>query len=150
MREIKFRGKRVDNSEWAYGYVLKYVCACGSMFVIHKPPFDPDDSSCSYEVIPETVGQYTGLKDKNGVEIYEGDVLDDTDGGYFIVRHNEKTAQFVIDLYDVKGCSTESGFDEIGGGFDWIETLDFDDFHGTEHFKIIGNIHDNPELLVVK
>ena len=66
MREIKFRGKRVDNSKWVYGY---YLVAGGIPFISTFGEKEP------IAVIPETVGQYTGLHDKNGKEIYEGDIL---------------------------------------------------------------------------
>lgn len=63
MREIKFRGKRKDNGEWVYGYL---TCNIPLIF---------NDKLGSYTVYESTVGQYTGLKDKNGKEIYEGDKI---------------------------------------------------------------------------
>ena len=66
MREIKFRGKRIDNDEWVVGFAFSRYENCDYRWFIN---FDFE----KFEVIPETIGQYTGLQDKNGAEIYEGD-----------------------------------------------------------------------------
>jgi len=92
MREIKFRGKRVDNGEWVYGY---YIVAGGIPFISTFGVREP------IAVIPETVGQYTGLKDKNGVEICEGDrvSLDLNNEGYknCVVVYRDDYMQFMFD-----------------------------------------------------
>lgn len=79
MREIIFRGKRVDNGEWVEGFLVKhpsavYIGDC-SPWYISVPPLDPDDCGRLYNIIPETAGQFTGVNDIRGKKIFEGDIL---------------------------------------------------------------------------
>ena len=124
MRDILFRGKRLDNGAWVYGSLLQVECEDGS---IVTAIFDRKDSGGDAEVHPSTVGQYTGLTDKNGERIFEGDVLTvDGEDGFFVLEFQEDTARFV--MYG----------DSI--------VVDFDNFWSYE-VEVMGNIHDNPELL---
>ena len=131
MREILFRGKDVDRKEWVYGgYSLyphtRFPCA---------PTVYEVDEGCWHpvEVIPGTVGQYTGLNDKNGRKIFEGD----------IVRHYND--ERMPETYDI-GCiifnTCECMFRRTSVGRN-------DSFAIAKHclYEVIGNIHDNPELM---
>lgn len=110
MREILFRGKRTDNGEWVYGY---YACIgkhhyilTGKLNLIGTVNFQ------HYLVIPETVGQYTGLTDKNGVKIFEGDIL----GGYLDDNYPEN-----LTVMEVVWCKCWWGTKEIGCDPDPLE-----------------------------
>lgn len=133
MREIIFRAKRLDNGEWVEG----------NLFIPDKP--DTPTQICigtnvvriSYDVDPSTIGQYTGLIDKNGKKIFEGDIFSRLDGAIDgiprIVRWDEEHMEFKCPLvkkhwaFGKSNCSL------------WLMKY--------EDIEVIGNIHDNPELL---
>ena len=122
MRDILFRGKRLDNGEWVEGDFVHSVYKIGDTCVGTYR-----NSLWMHQVDPSTVGQYTGLKDKNGERIFEGDVLTvDGEDGFFALEFQEDTARFFM-----------SG-DSI--------VVDFDNFWSYE-VEVMGNIHDNSELL---
>ena len=125
MRQIKFRGKRVDNG-WVYGDLT------------HDR--DGDLSIGKWYVDPATVGQFTGLRDKSGREIYEGDVLETRDG-LQVVRFGKHEL-------DCCGCCY-GGHQSIGFYMTWNKqgaSAEEDEWK-SENLTVIGNIHDNPELL---
>lgn len=135
MREILFRGKRKDNGEWVEGAFYAYYDFKRTIVQILKDRTNgrPD----TYEVIPETVEQYTGLTDKNGTKIFEGDILCER-------PPMNKTAYIGYVTYD----------DELAV---WRFMIKNDTrYNGvllgsySNSYKIIGNIHDNPELLVIE
>lgn len=126
MREIKFRGKRLDNGEWVIG---SYIEAENRDRSIAHQIIPYKAGLVVREVDPATVGQFTGLKDKNGREIYEEDILLDESGVYAVVYYSMGT--FCVDF---------------GEGFELQYFTD--GIH--EICEVVGNIHDDPELLKTK
>lgn len=133
MREIKFRGKRLDNGEWVVG---SYIEAENRDLSIAHQIVPYESGEAVREVDPDTVGQFTGLKDRNAREIYEGDILKSArDGRLYVVK-------FWIGMFY---ASVEECNKGIFGGFP-LHALTENEESGYE-CDIIGNIHDNPELL---
>lgn len=130
MRDILFRGKRLDNGEWVYGSLLQVECEDGS---IVTAIFDRKDSGGDAEVHPSTVGQFTGLLDKNGKRIFEGDIC-----------RNTKTNK----IASVHWHGSMAGFvwNQKRDGSEYL--YDFGAlFRAHDKYEVIGNIHDNTEIL---
>ena len=127
MREILFRGKRADDGEW--------VCGNLTIWSDKSASIDKESTEVSplYAVVPETVGQYTGLTDKNGKRIFEGDIVAGA------VHWLDRMKNGVV------------AFRDGSFGLIWYrgEVEQFNPFTSmcNVEYEVIGNIHDNPELL---
>ena len=126
MREIKFRGKGVISDDWFIGSL---IVTKGSA-IIYSGDFLHQGS-----VNPKTIGQYTGLKDKNGKEIYEGDIIGCHNPQIkHLIFYNEKQGRFMAALNgDIENY--------------YIGVCGLDDSRWIASKEVIGNIHDNPELI---
>ena len=143
MRKILFRGKRLHDNKWIYG---NFVSDCeGNPHIIEPRFFCEDGHHLQYEdntdtpvfIIPETVGQYTGLTDKNGTKIFEGDIcrfkrFNDVHVGEIVF--NVTTASFIMWYQSIVGAYGEKATHQM-----LLSVCD--------DIEVIGNIHDNPELL---
>lgn len=140
MRTIKFRGRRIDNGEWVYGYFVGTTDSVAIIIPFEKVNYDVGyigDSECCY-CLPETIGQFTGLFDKNGNEIYEGDILVWGENGY------KSTPLIAMFKHGAFGYTyIEDWFHSFAGNTNFT----FNPLNTDIRFEIIGNIHDNPELL---
>ena len=147
MREILFRGKRKDNGEWIEGSLeidpdLELYEIKGFEYYTIWPE-GPQRDYFDYAVIPETVGQYTGLTDKNGKKIFEGDILKIAQKSDGIGRYYFPPISFpqnIVFKYDMCAWLWEV----IGTNKYYIH---FPDAWCHYESEVIGNIHDNPELL---
>ena len=124
MREILFRGKRKDNGKWVEGHYGEYYSGKENVSCISIPK-ETISGSLYYDVIPETVGQYTGLTDKNGTKIFEGDIIHGNLGN-FVVRWSDNISGFVAGEKERTHPCMNRGTMKC--------------------YEVIGNIYDNPEL----
>lgn len=143
MREIKFRGKLSNSGKWAYGNLN--INKVGTIIIT------PDETVLGTygRVEKETIGQYTGLQDKNGTEIYEGDIVTGTKYPFMenekqnyigIVVFYEDAAQFG---YEYKCVNKEKRGISNGINNEFVANKNLI----CEELEVIGNIYDNPELL---
>lgn len=126
MRDILFKGKRVDNGEWVYGFLveaLNCVTDKNETFIIEQDAtyFTYGEFACAVEVKPETVGQFTGLCDKNGKKIFEGDIVESPRGTKGFIEWQNAECAFLVNIGD-----------------DW-QTMD------DCPYKVISNIYDDTE-----
>lgn len=119
MSETLFRGKRVDSGEWTYGYLFVCWDRCYILWGMSG------DNPIKEEVVPETVGEYTGLTDKNGKRIFEGDILSDGDDTYKVV--------FDEGVFQIENSHYTTGL--------------YVAIHMEKIDEVIGNVYDNFELL---
>nr|DAK85936.1 MAG TPA: YopX protein [Caudoviricetes sp.] len=151
-REILFRGKRIDNDEWVYGFLR-----CRNYIDVWTPhTWEEEDGSTgeyatveSYQVKPETVGQFTGLTDKNDKKIFEGDIA-------------RQTYEVCTQSLDLVGYHIGEVKISKHNGAIIYRPYSYDSLYGENHktkrlvniaqyrSEVIGNIYDNPELLEVE
>lgn len=138
MKRIKFRGKNVRDGEWVYGDFLRICGGCIIYFGDETETLTPDIPNSSLiavelfidevaVVIPDTIGQFTGIADRTGKEIYEGDIIEEHDLLYEVCWYDDIAAFMAEDI------ESEKPF--LMSDMDLTKT------------RVIGNVHDNPDLL---
>lgn len=139
MRTIKFRGKRICTGEWVYGSYAPNTYDEEKALIITYFPYDPD--YVWEDVDPATVGEYTGMKDKNGKEIYEGDIFKDSSG---VLR----TVFRVPGGLAFEDNPVAFGYDHRAPVYPYSPLAESqNEAWISQCCEVIGNIHDNPELL---
>ena len=144
-REIKFRGRRIDNGEWVYGNLMQVKYKSKTLNCII--PFVTNGSfvatgyllkfiSPCYEIDPATVGRFTGLHDKNGREIYEADWLG---------KDGKKKGFVVFGVWNCGCCESVFGF-----YLDEEHSEGWTDFRDHDMYEVLGNVHEHPHLLEVQ
>jgi uncharacterized phage protein (TIGR01671 family) len=134
MREIIFRGKRKDNREWVYGFYRSYIYR-------KKKHVWLETIDRTWEIKPETVGQFTGQKDSAGKKIFEGDIVEDTFGNIGVITYSDHFLDWRVVFF--KG--RQDLLNEQGARiFEWV--------YPKMMLKVIGTVHDgveygDPELL---
>lgn len=153
MREIEFRAKRPDNNEWVYGYYVQGLDfenkPINSSIVRNITTINPVDKTIKqdiYEVDINTLGQYTGLKDKNDTKVFESDIIrmhyffDNYDPSSLGAFEDEAEIIGVVKCDLIDGFYVETVDDHSRCYLQWVE-------EPTEELEVLGNIYDNPEWL---
>lgn len=131
MREILYRAKCADDGKWVYGWYSKYAFTQWPLKDCIIPEDDAQEGYLHHEQVdPATVGQFTGLTDRNGVKIFEGDVLQTYNDTTFLVEWDDENGRF------------------LGFIIERERRIIYIDREPKAH--VIGNIHDTPELLEVR
>lgn len=145
-----FRAKAVAYSgkttkEWKFGEIYTELdYGCGFNQFIRETDYENQEGlycpQSDYKIDSKTICQYTGMNDKNGVEIYEGDILIDVE---FDENNNDISGKFPV-VYDSSKCqfAIDNSFKKDGSSL-----VNFIEYFGVENLEIVGNIHDNPEML---
>ena len=157
-REIEFRGKKLDNDEWLYGDLMHDNQ--GGCYIY---PLDAENLYTENNVATDTVGQFTGMNDKNGVKIFEGDIVkrssvysDDSRCYYCgVVFFDWRDASFKLrmfkQVFDGRDIGLFEDVDDIECNFATNVVYDGQTPQEDEYcYCVIGNIYDNPELLATK
>lgn len=149
MREILFRGKRVDNGEWVCGDLVRHYENQRVFILTEQLAYTTTECGISrivserhLEVIPESVGQYTGMVDRNGKKIFEGDILKLT-GSYEETGGSMHPYEEIHEIVWLNGCfhaHNKKGYPYWPLLFEVINGM-----HEGETYEIIGNIHDEGE-----
>ena len=136
MREILFRGKRLDNGEWVYGHYGEYTnMRSETISAMSVPNKNSIYGNFCYDVDPSTVGQFTGLTDKNGKKIFEGDCFKTYFTGLPVYKH-------IVGYYPERFAFMARCIE--------TNTVHYLSDYRPSAIEVIGNIHDNPELLEVE
>lgn len=125
MREIEFRGKTLQD-DWIYGYIFK--AQSGGYYIVDTNNDGDDGKDVRMRlVVKETVGQYTGLKDKKDTKIFEGDIVEVKNCETFIIKYQHNEFRFI----------------PICNAYTFLQAHEY---NGSD-FEVVGNIYDNKELL---
>lgn len=148
-KPTEFRGKRKDNNEWIYGYYYATRANTGDKIDIHRIVFDKDGDSLVADVHQESLGEFTGYYSYSNVKIYQGDILTRDEYPYLDgdKQNYVATVEWIFGAWQIVLKCVNA---DKGGISDGIN--DYLDENGmiTQDYEILGNIHDNIELLKAK